>query len=264
VKLGIVGYGVVGSAMARLFRTVHDVFIFDKFQPSFSDATHKHAINDCDLAFLSVPTPAAADAFSCDLSSVEECVQWIQAPLCIRSTVVPGTTDRLSALNNTSIAFSPIYIGESEDHPWPDEGNCGFLIVGGSSELCNLVFSAYRDCLASEIHYYSTAARTAELCKYMENCFLATKVAFVNQFFDIATALDVDFEELRNLWLLDSRVGPSHTLVTPERGFRGHCLPKDLAALIAAMKSFGGTPLLQAVHSYNTKLCGKRILHTGR
>jgi UDPglucose 6-dehydrogenase len=243
--------------MARLFRAVHDVFIFDKFLPSFSDAARKHAINDCDLAFLSVPTPVAPDGFSCDLSAVEECVQWIRSPLCIRSTVVPGTTDRLGALTNKSIAFSPVYIGESADHPWRDEGQCGFLIVGGSSELRDSVFSAYRDCLASKIHFYSTTARTAEICKYMENCFLATKVAFVNQFFDIATALDVDFEELRKLWLLDSRVGPSHTIVTPERGFRGRCLPKDLAALIATMRSSGGTPLLEAVHSYNSRLCGE-------
>jgi UDPglucose 6-dehydrogenase len=255
VKLGIVGYGVVGSALAKLFRAAHEVVIFDKFLAPFSDDAHRHAVNDCDLAFLSVPTPAAGDCLSCDLSAVEECAQWIQAPLCIRSTVVPGTTDRLSALTKRPIAFSPVYIGETPDHPWRDEGACGFLIVGGPPSICDLFFLAYGPCLPSEIRFYRTSAPTAELCKYMENCFLATKVAFVNQFFDIATSLNVDFEELRNLWLLDSRVGPSHTVVTPERGFRGRCLPKDVAALIAVMGPLGGAPLLEAVHSYNERLC---------
>jgi UDPglucose 6-dehydrogenase len=88
----------------------------------------------------------------------------------------------------------------------------------------------------------------------MENCFLANQ-AFVNQFFDIAQAMDVDFEDLRERWLPDPRVGESHTQVTSERGFRARCLPKDLSALITAMRPFGGVPLLEAVRDYNTRLC---------
>jgi UDPglucose 6-dehydrogenase len=95
----------------------------------------------------------------------------------------------------------------------------------------------------------------AELCKYMENCFLATKVAFVNQFYDIAQAFDVDFSELRELWLVDPRVGSSHSSITTERGFRGRCLPKDVSALVAAMKATGGAPLLEAVLDYNKHVC---------
>jgi UDPglucose 6-dehydrogenase len=98
----------------------------------------------------------------------------------------------------------------------------------------------------------------------MENCFLAAKVAFVNQFFDIAQALGVDFDELRRLWLLDPRVGPSHTMVTPERGFRGRCLPKDMAALIAAMRPLGGAPLLEAVQAYNDRICSEADRHRAR
>ncbi len=257
MKLGVVGYGVVGSAMARLFRTAHEVFVYDKYVPSFSCDLHKRAIDECDLVFLAVPTPAGADGMSCDISAVEECARWIQPPLCVRSTVPPGTTDRLSALSGRQTAFSPEYIGESPVHPWREEGDCGFVIVGGPSGLCDLVFSAFRECLPERTVFYRTTARTAELCKYMENCFLAAKVAFVNQFFDIASALGVTFDELRDAWLLDPRVGPSHSAVTPERGFRGRCLPKDIAALIAAMRPFGGAPLLEAVHSYNTEICNE-------
>jgi|ERR1039458_3846337 UDP-glucose 6-dehydrogenase len=88
-----------------------------------------------------------------------------------------------------------------------------------------------------------------------ENCFLATKVAFVNQFYEVAQVLDVDFLELRRLWLLDPRIGPSHSSVTPERGFRGRCLPKDISAIVALMRLEGGAPLLQAVMDYNVAIC---------
>lgn len=257
MRLGIVGHGVVGSAMARFLsrRPEHEVVIFDKFLPPFDSPALKEAINTCELVFLCVPTPLAPDGLSCEISAVEESVGWITAPMCIRSTVIPGTVDRLSAATGKRIAFSPEYVGERPGHLWREEGECGFLIVGGPRDLCELVAAAYSACLPPGTKYYCTTARAAELCKYMENCFLAAKVAFVNQFYDIAQAFGVGFEELRELWLADTRVGSSHTVVTQERGFRGRCLPKDLSALVSAMRPLGGAPLLEAILSYNRALC---------
>jgi UDPglucose 6-dehydrogenase len=257
MKIGVVGHGVVGSAVARHFSADHrpEVTIYDKFQPPYNHPGRKTAVNACDLVFVAVPTPIGQDGVSCDVSAVEECVSWITVPICIRSTIPPGTVDRLSAATGKSIVFSPEYLGEQLGHPWRNEGDSGFLIVGGSPDVCELVLSAYRSIPELELKYYCTNARTAELCKYMENCYLATKVAFVNQFFDIAHALNIDFDELRLLWLADPRIGSSHSTVTAVRGFRGRCLPKDISALVAVMKPFGGAPLLEAVMEYNARLC---------
>ncbi len=257
MKIGIVGHGVVGSAVARLFSAHRhtEVTIYDKFQPPHNHPDQKTAVNACDLVFISVPTPIGQDGVSCDVSAVEECVSWITAPICIRSTIPPGTVDRLAAATGKSIVFSPEYLGEQPGHPWRNEGDSGFLIVGGSPAACELVLYAYRSIPELELKYYCTNARTAELCKYMENCFLATKVAFVNQFFDIAQTLNIDFSELRLLWLADPRIGSSHSTVTAARGFRGRCLPKDISAIVAVMKPFGGPPLLEAIMEYNARLC---------
>ena len=257
MRIGIVGHGVVGSAVARFFsrHAKHEVQIYDKFQPPYDGAKRRLAINTSDLVFLCVPTPTAPDGVSCNVSAVEECLDWITPPICIRSTIVPGTVDRLVAATGKAIAFCPEYLGEQPNHPWHEEGSCGFLIVGGPPPLCDLVISAYADLPGVESRFYRTSARTAELCKYIENCFLATKVAFVNQFYDIARAFDVDFTELRELWLVDPRVGSSHSSVTAERGFRGRCLPKNVAALVAAMKPLGGAPLLEGILTYNSRLC---------
>jgi UDPglucose 6-dehydrogenase len=257
MKIGVVGHGVVGSAVARFFSAARqcEVTIYDKFQPPHNHPGRKTAVNACDLVFICVPTPIGQDGVSCDVSAVEECVSWIAAPICIRSTIPPGTVDRLAAATGKSIVFSPEYLGEQPGHPWRNEGDCGFLIVGGSPAACELVLAAYRSIPELELQYHCTNARTAELCKYMENCFLATKVAFVNQFFDIAQALHIDFSELRLLWLADPRIGSSHSTVTAARGFRGRCLPKDISAMVGVMKPFGGPPLLQAIMDYNTRLC---------
>jgi UDPglucose 6-dehydrogenase len=257
MKIGVVGHGVVGSAVARFFCADRraEVAIYDKFQPPHNSRERKAAVNACDLVFICVPTPIGQDGVSCDVTAVEECVSWITAPICIRSTIPPGTVDRLAAATGKAIVFSPEYLGEQPGHPWRNEGDSGFLIVGGSPAACELVLSAYRSIPELELQYYCTNARTAELCKYMENCFLATKVAFVNQFFDIAEVLNIDFSELRLLWLADPRIGQSHSNVTAARGFRGRCLPKDVSAVVAAMKPFGGTPLLEAIMEYNARLC---------
>jgi len=169
--------------------------------------------------------------------------------------VIPGTVDQLQAATGKAISFSPEYLGEQAGHPWREEGDCGFLIIGGSPDMCDLVISVYARYPDHELHYFRTAALTAEVCKYMENTFLATKVAFVNQFYDIAEAFSVDFSELRSLWLVDPRIGPSHSEVTHERGFRGRCLPKDLSAMVAVMEARGAAPLLKAVLDYNRHLC---------
>ena len=144
---------------------------------------------------------AGPDGRTCDISAVSECVEWLRVPTCIRSTIPPGTVDILiDQRGNDDIAFSPEYIGEQPGHPWANETKCGFLIIGGSSRMLNLIAAAYTAVLQSDsVKIYHTTTKTAELCKYMENAFLATKVAFVNQFFDIAEVLGVDFTELRRL-----------------------------------------------------------------
>ncbi len=92
------------------------------------------------------------------------------------------------------------------------------------------------------------------MAKYMENAFLAMKVAFCNEFFDLCEGFGVDFEEARGLWLQDWRIGESHTLVTPERGYGGKCLPKDVAAVCATGRETGvPMEIMEAVQHANLR-----------
>jgi UDPglucose 6-dehydrogenase len=256
MKVGIVGYGVVGKALAKLFgyEAGSDTCVYDKYARRLSDAKSRAAIQTCDLVFVAVPTPKSADG-SADLSAVEQVVGWVEPAMCLKSTVPPGSVDRLIARTGKRICFSPEYVGETAWHPWKDIESHPFVIVGGERRLSDKVVRAYQARLGPTVRYYMTDAKTAELCKYMENAFLATKVAFVNQFYDLAEAYGVNYNELRELWLADERVGRSHTMVTEERGYRGRCLPKDMAAIIRAGRDVGGAPLLEAVDRYNDAVC---------
>ncbi len=249
MKIGIVGVGVVGSSMEKLFAGHHELFCYDKYREGYQQTTAA-AINACELVFVAVNTPTSDDGLSADLSAVKECLSWITAPVCLRSTMPPGSTKSLRRSPATRIAFCPEHLRETK---W-DSFNNEFIIVGGESTTCALVIQAFQTVLGAAPKYITTDATTAELSKYMLNCFLATKVALCNQFFDIAQAHGVDYNELRELWLLDDRIGRTHTMIThPLRGFGGKCFPKDMRAMVAEHPE---ATILKAALDYNKTLPG--------
>jgi UDPglucose 6-dehydrogenase len=254
MRIGIVGYGVLGHALARFFGRsgAHRVAIYDKYLAEHCSRANLLAVDACDVVFVAVPTPYDPVLNGCDVSNVVEVVDRLTAPVCIKSTVPPGTIDELRASTGKRIAYSPEYLGEAPGHPWPNVDDCGFVVLAGDARVCALVRRAYESSARTPLQYVNTDARTAELAKYMENCFLATKVAFVNQFHELAESAGVDFETLRGIFVRDPRVGASHTHVTAERGFGGKCLPKDMASLIGWAGGASAAPLLQSVLDYNT------------
>jgi UDPglucose 6-dehydrogenase len=234
MKIGVIGLGAVGSAMRKLFP---DAVGYDEPLGIGS----REEINRCKVVFVCVPTPAGVDG-ACDTSIVEDVVRWITGPvIAIRSTVSIGTTTRLARTYGKKIVFQPEYgPAETPDHPFNDVRQVRWLVLGGHRDACATVARAWKDVYSSDIRIAMTTAETAELCKYMENAFLATKVTFCNEFFGIARALQIDYDELRELWLLDPRIGRSHTFVySDKRGFGGKCLPKDLSAIISTANERG-------------------------
>ena len=246
-KIGIVGYGYVGKALASLF---NNAVIYD-IEPEFS--VNKDKVNKCDIAFVCVPTPCNKDGF-CDISAVEEAVSWLETPIIvIKSTVPPGTTESLRNKFMKNILFSPEHIGETPFHPYKNMRNINFIILGGPKKEASQVAQIYAHSLGPTIRCYFTDSTTAELSKYMANCFFATKVIFCNEFFKIAEAIGVNYEELREVWLADPRISRDHTMVFQDKpGFEGKCLPKDISALIHFSKSISvDVNLLKKVFEVN-------------
>jgi UDPglucose 6-dehydrogenase len=234
-KVGCVGAGVVGSAMQKLCGP--DTVMYDP-RPGFSQ--DRAAVNACDVVYVNVPTPMRADG-ACDTSIVEEVVAWIEAPLIIlRSTVAPGTTDRLRERYGKRIVFQPEYLGETVAHVFGNMAERDFVVLGGSVEDTSRAADIYKNYYNSYVRFYFCDALTAELAKYMENAFYAVKVTFVNEFYDIAKAHGVDFNQLREIWLADPRISRDHTFVYPDaRGFSGKCLPKDCNAIVKSCAERG-------------------------
>ncbi|MFH1802174.1 MAG: hypothetical protein ABH864_01850 [archaeon] len=260
-KVGVVGArGWVGRSMMGLFPHAVGYDVGQGQGPvagKFVDMME--GLTDRDFVFICVPTPQKENG-QCDTSIVENAIRQLHelngnSILVIRSTVEIGTTDRLAKELGHKIVFQPEYLGETQQHPFLDPRTRPFVILGGEREAIRETANLYKTAYNAEVSYYFSDAKTAELCKYMENSFLATKVIFCNEFLDIAEAMGIDYNELRELWLADFRIGRSHSDVYPKkRGFSGKCLPKDTAALVHSAEKAGIEPkLMKTVREINQR-----------
>jgi nucleotide sugar dehydrogenase len=255
MRLGIIGMGHVGSTMAGLFSPFADLVTYDQTQ---GDTYPEAELRRCAFAMVCVGTPMHADG-SCDLTQVEAAIE--RLPLeraLLRSTVPPGTTDRLAAASGKQICFSPEYFGESSYLSSFHAGgpsSVPFMIVGGPPSARRTFIDDLSSMMGPDKTYFQCSAREAEVIKYMENSYLAMKVTFVNEFFEICKAFKADWHAVREGWLLDPRVERSHTGVfVAARGFSGRCLPKDVRAIVEASKIAGYAPhLLEEVLASNQR-----------
>lgn len=245
----IFGYGWVGNFIHKFF-TEADIFssefglYIQEQDKTFSEEQISGFVkeNGWDLGIICVPIPQL-ESGKCDISIVEEVIsRWHEHVnvFMIKSTVEIGTTNYIKEKYNVRVVFSPEYIGESLNHPLAKPDPSMFLILGGSQDDTALVARYWKRVLHPDAIIRQVPAKTAELCKYMENAFFATKVTFFNEFYDLAEACNINYEELREIFLLDPRINRSHTFVYEEnRGFSGKCLPKDLKALIFSAREKG-------------------------
>lgn len=214
----------------------------------------KEAVNGCDLAFVCVPTNSLPNG-GCDTSIVEDVVSWLKCETVVfRSTVPPGTCERLAEKSGLKIVMNPEYVGETVSHPLSDTTTRQFLILGGTCpEATRNAVRAYQMVYNASVHIMQVTAREAEVIKYCENSFIGTYVTFCNQMYDVCEAFDVDWSVVREGFLMDPRMTPYWTFVYPERrGFDGKCIPKDMRAIVRATTDAGGDArFLQSVLDCN-------------
>ena len=257
MEIGIVGAGFVGKATGLLACPGVKVKVFDKNPALCSPGVaNMGSLRGCDLVFVAVPTPAKADA-SVDLRIVESVVGELQKEcggstrIVVRSTVPPGTCDRLSCF------FMPEFLTEKN---WrQDFKDCEHWVFGEPAACTEEAVAAFRQLVGraftaakehgvikhDKLHFVS--AKSAEATKYFRNCFLAMKVGFANEMYKYCCAAGIDYTSAASLTALDPRIGSSHlTVPGPDgkRGYGGTCFPKDTNGLCTEMEKHGTEPVL--------------------
>lgn len=245
----IVGYGTVGKNLHEELKALKPD-IYDKYKTEYN--TRRHI--KYDFCFICVDTPYNKDN-PCDISQVEAALQENDAYIyIIKSTILPGTTDMLKQKYHKRIVFSPEYYGGTQHC---NNFDFNFTILGGTEYDCIPVQQLLQKIYDARHVFRIVSPAMAELAKYMENSYLGMKVAFCNQFFRIAESYGVNYEQLRELFILDERVNPSHTFVYRDKPYYDtHCLNKDIPAITEAAPC--NTQLLQSVIDYN-EFCKKNL-----
>ena len=222
MKIGIAGYGFVGKAHEGVLKDYHDLIIYDPALGHYGDLRHADAIIVC------VSTPQGSHG-GCHMDNVYCIIEDNpNVPILIKSTIsVEGWETLIDAFPHTSITFSPEFLRAAtalEDF----KNNDTILLGGGNTGFWADIFVTAMGKIDIDI----AKPKELILTKYARNSFLALKVAYFNQMYDLCKKLDIDYEQVRRYTILDNRIDESHTTITEERGFGGHCFPKDVNALI--------------------------------
>jgi UDPglucose 6-dehydrogenase len=260
-KVGIVGHGFVGLAVETGLQNVADVRVYDKYKNTES---LQSVVENSEIIFICVPTPMNEDR-SCDISIIEDVIEKIDfickenffeslsKVIVIKSTVTPGVTEGLAAAYpKLSFVFNPEFLRERsflQDFLEQDRIILGTTRNTNRASVGKVVrlYKSFTETQQKSADIYETNSKTAEMIKYVANAFLATKVSFFNEIYDICKESNVDYEFVRQMVLKDKRIGQSHSQVPGmdgKRGFSGKCFPKDLNSLISYAQAIGVDPLI--------------------
>lgn len=263
-KIGIIGNGFVGQAIANAFALTNPLKIHDKDLRRGPDSLFETVTNS-DIIFVCVPTPMnTRSGNKIDLSiidSIFEDIRKLKIDLkdkvfVVKSTVIPGTVDTLiDASKGVRLVFNPEFLTERSANL--DFINATRIVLGGASADVRIVEEMYVERFPHK-RIIKTDTKTSEFIKYVCNCFFATKVTFMNEMYEMATELGLDWEKIMEGFVTDGRVGNSHLDVPGHDGslgFGGKCFPKDINAMINFYEENNINPtVLKAVWRKNTEV----------
>ena len=261
MRIGIIGLGTVGRAIRDGFEPYHEIFIHDKnMGTEISDV-----IDNAEVVYIAVPTPSIDGSGACDTGIVEGVLNELPDGfrVIIKSTVIPGTTERLhAAFPKLRIACSPEFLRSATSVD--DFKSQDILVVGSHHrDLAETVLSNHQEAgVFSGGSFFHVSPTQAELAKYAKNSFFSMKVIFGNQFQEYAESLGEEWGVVKEIITSEQeqQIGPSHLdlIEGGEMGFGGDCLPKDTLALVTELEQRGlDYDLLRAVLSDNLRLKGE-------
>jgi UDPglucose 6-dehydrogenase len=256
--IGIIGQGFVGTAVFEGLKEHYNIETFDIAK----DSTCKSMNELCEkseVLFLCLPTPMDSEG-SCHLGIIEPVLKELnglgEKIIIVKSTIPPGTTEKWNKkYKHIDIVFNPEFLTEANSIE--DFKNQNRIIIGGPRPASTKVRRIFKKAFP-RVAIIKTSSTIAEMVKYFTNSFLATKVSFANEMYQICNGLDIDYDKVIEYAQYDNRIGNSHLEVPGpdgDFGYGGHCFPKDVRALINVAEKLGIDPrMLLATNTKNNQV----------
>ena len=255
MKIGIIGKGTVGSAVFEGLEYLgHSMAFFD---PKHEGSKLQHVL-DTDVVFISVPTDQTANG-DCDVSIVDNVVNELAVNnysglVSIKSTVIPGTTDRLQQMY-PALRMSMVPEFLRAKHALSDfVDNHDLLVVGTyNKEDADIVVELHGSFPAAVARVTPTEA---EVIKYFNNVHHAMSVTFANITHDVCEKLGANYINVYKAITKRECFNPAYLMANKNmRGYGGHCLPKDTSAWNNLIKKLGlPYNMIQSVIDDNDKV----------
>tara|TARA_A100001035_G_scaffold135813_1_gene106907 strand:- start:336 stop:1121 length:786 start_codon:yes stop_codon:yes gene_type:complete len=251
----IAGYGSVGQAHERLLNTFD--YMTQIVDPEYyrilgqkQAFLGKVSDYNAESIIICVSTPEDYDG-ACNMVNVLDVLEQTKevTPVLIKSTIsIDGWLNVKHKFPNHNITYSPEYL--RSDTAIKDLEDCETISLGGDD--IPYWTEIFNNC-GKNINIYEPEELI--VAKTFRNAFLATKVSFFNQIFDYCKKTNVNFQKVANEIGEDPRIGHSHTRVTNERGFGGHCFPKDTNAILKSANNVGvDLNIIRSAVEYNNKI----------
>lgn len=216
MKIGIIGVGIVGGALSQWMKinTSHQIAEWDPYKGLNDD------LHNTDAIFICIPVkPGPEGQQQKELESTVKFAKGYCQSVFIRSTVLPGTNDRLGTI------ACPEFLTARIAH---DEMNRLPILVGTCVEgFIKEIFPNKKITMVKN--------KEAELAKFAHNCFGALKVSYFNMIDDMCCDLEIDYENVKKGFLLSGFINEPHTLVPGpdgEVGYGGFCFPENMEAML--------------------------------
>lgn len=274
-NISIIGSGVVGSATGKGFKKLgNNVSFYDidinkivslKEQGLQASTDLNSVVKNSNIFFITVPTPDTNQKI--DLGIIKSAVKELSKEckdkneyflIVVKSSVIPMTTENViipiieeysnkKVGTDFGVCFNPEFLREA--NPFEDFMNPDRIVIGEydtkSGDTLEQLYSAFK------CPIIRTNLRSAEMTKYANNCFYATKISFFNEIHLMCKEISIDSEIIRKVVQMDKFYG-SHPW---EHGhsFGGKCLPKDLNGVIGLFNEghIHEPVLLKAVRKVN-------------
>jgi UDPglucose 6-dehydrogenase len=250
MKIGFIGQGWIGKNYANDFENRGYTVVRYALEEPY--AQNKEAIDACDIVFIAVPTPTTETGFDDSIVRSVLPVVGKEKIAVIKSTIIPGTTERLQdEYPDIYVVHSPEFLVEltaAHDAAYPKRNIVG---IPKDTDQYRRAAQSVLDVLPEAPYQAIMNARDAEFVKYAGNCFLFTKVMFMNMLYDLVVGMDGDWKKIREALIHDPRIGESHTQPVHKggRGAGGHCFIKDFEAFRELYQAHVSDPVGAAILS---------------
>lgn len=243
--------GFVGGTTAKIFSKSHEIFPYDKYkEPYCSKKNIEDLVENSEIIFLCVPTPMKPSG-EMDYSAINNSLDFLKEEaklknknledimIVVRSTAVSGTTDRLAEDYPFRFSFNPEFLREK--HALEDMENTRRVVIGANTLKDYLRVEEVYKPLFPDAKYFHCSVKEAEMVKYAANVMLTLQIAAANEIYQICDATEIDYNKIKNMILLDERIGRNINVPGPDGdfGFGGKCFPKDLRALTYLARECG-------------------------